>query len=143
VVANHARRGEDTAPYLPARYDELEMKLGHLEIKTPEGIVFSQPLAGPVTRFLAWMLDLFCISLLLMIVRFATGVLMLLSVDIAAALNVFMYFVVSIGYGIVLEWFWRGQTLGKRLVRIRVVGQRVRDGLGVDTEHESLHRRGA
>ena len=29
------------------------------------------------------------------------------------------------------------------LVRIRVVGQRIRDGLGVDTEHESLHGRGA
>ena len=25
------------------------------------------------------------------------------------------------GYGIVMEWFWRGQTIGKRLVRLRVM----------------------
>src|SRR5206468_9747860 len=31
------------------------------------------------------------------------------------------YFVVSIGYTITCEWSWRGQTLGKRLLRLRVV----------------------
>jgi len=29
-------------------------------------------------------------------------------------------FAISIGYAICLEWFWRGQTIGKRLLRIRV-----------------------
>ena len=36
-----------------------------LRIRTPEGIVFSQLLAGPVTRFLAWFIDLLCIMALL------------------------------------------------------------------------------
>ena len=31
------------------------------------------------------------------------------------------YFVVSIGYPIATEWYWRGQTLGKRLLRLRVM----------------------
>jgi hypothetical protein len=31
------------------------------------------------------------------------------------------YFVVSVGYGIALEWLWRGQTIGKRLFRLRVM----------------------
>ena len=32
-----------------------------------------------------------------------------------------LYFVVWIGYGILFEWFWRGQTPGKRLFRLRVM----------------------
>src|SRR5262249_14817359 len=31
------------------------------------------------------------------------------------------YFVISILYGIVAEWVWRGQTIGKRLLGLRVV----------------------
>ncbi len=31
------------------------------------------------------------------------------------------FFIVSIGYGILTEWYWRGQTLGKRLLRLRVL----------------------
>jgi len=36
-------------------------------------------------------------------------------------LMVLSYFVISIGYGILLEWIWRGQTMGKRVLRLRVV----------------------
>jgi uncharacterized RDD family membrane protein YckC len=45
----------------------------------------------------------------------------LLSPDWAKALGVALYFVISTGYGIVLEWRWRGQTLGKRLLGLRVI----------------------
>ena len=48
------------------------------------------------------------------------GVLGILSRDLAAAASILGYFVVSIGYGIALEWYWNGQTLGKRLLRLRV-----------------------
>ncbi len=34
-----------------------------------------------------------------------------------------MFFVMSIGYGMFLEWFWRGQTLGKRLLGLRVMDE--------------------
>jgi hypothetical protein len=44
-----------------------------------------------------------------------------LSLDLAQALMILMYFLVGIGYGILCEWGWRGQTLGKRLLKIRVV----------------------
>ncbi len=37
------------------------------------------------------------------------------------AVTVLMYFLVSVGYGIVLEWHWQGQTIGKRLLRLRVM----------------------
>ena len=41
-----------------------QSKINTLLIKTPEGIVFSLLLAGPVTRFLAWAVDLACIGAL-------------------------------------------------------------------------------
>lgn len=41
--------------------------------------------------------------------------------DVAAALTALAYFVISVGYGIGLDWFWNGQTLGKRVMRLKVV----------------------
>src|SRR5205823_2408687 len=49
------------------------------------------------------------------------GLLGLLGADFARAIIVLAYFVIQVGYGIVTEWFWRGQTLGKRLLRLRVM----------------------
>src|SRR5438552_16657251 len=90
-------------------------------IQTPEGIVFSVMLAGPVTRFLAWAVDMACIGALSSAVGSGLGFLGLLSPDLARGMAVLAGFVIQIGYGIVLEWFWRGQTLGKRLLRLRVM----------------------
>lgn len=45
----------------------------------------------------------------------------LLNPDFAAAVYVVSYFIFSIGYGLVCEWLLRGLTLGKKLVRLRVV----------------------
>lgn len=97
------------------------MRTATLQIRTAEGVVFSQQLAGPVSRFLAWIVDAFCISALMTIVSFASIVLGLLSWNFAAAFNAIAYFAISIGYGIVCEWNWRGQTVGKRFFRLRVV----------------------
>jgi len=97
------------------------MRTAQLQIRTPEGIVFSQWLAGPVTRFLAWLLDLACIGTMATLLGVALSVLQLLSPNLAGALFVLSYFIISIGYGIACEWGWRGQTLGKRVLRLRVV----------------------
>jgi uncharacterized RDD family membrane protein YckC len=97
------------------------LKTSTLFIRTPEGIVFSQLLAGPVTRFLAWLIDAFCISVLMMILSIAINLIGLLNANIALAFYAIAYFVVSIGYGIFFEWSMRGQTIGKKLLRLRVV----------------------
>ena len=44
-----------------------------------------------------------------------------LSWNLAGAFSTLAYFVISIGYGIACEWGWRGQTIGKRFFRLRVV----------------------
>jgi uncharacterized RDD family membrane protein YckC len=97
------------------------MKISSLTIRTPEGIVFSQSLAGPVTRFLAWLIDILCIGALLSVVGTVLGFLHVLDGNMATAAGTLGYFVVSFSYGIFLEWTWRGQTIGKKLFRLRVV----------------------
>ena len=52
-----------------------------------------------------------------------------LSLGLASALSVLGFFVISIGYGIAFEWLWRGQTVGKRIMGLRVMrtnGNRVK-----------------
>lgn len=92
-----------------------------LTIKTPEGVTFSMLLAGPVTRFLAWLLDAMMIMALSQTAGQLLGLLGLISRDLASAVIILAYFSISIGYGIFLEWYWRGQTIGKRLLRLRVM----------------------
>jgi uncharacterized RDD family membrane protein YckC len=97
------------------------VKTNVLLIRTPEGIVFSQVLAGPVTRFLAWLIDALCIVGILTLLATLMRLLELVSPGTAAAIHFVGYFVVSTGYGMTLEWLWRGQTIGKKLFRLRVV----------------------
>ncbi len=92
-----------------------------LLIRTPEGIVFSQLLAGPVTRCLAWLIDMVAIIAIAVGLGLATSLLGLVSEDFAQALATLLFFVTSTGYTMVLEWYWRGQTLGKRALRLRVM----------------------
>jgi len=97
------------------------MRTASLQIRTPEGIVFALSLAGPVTRFLAWWIDLMCIATVVTSFGAVLIPLQLLSPNLAAAIGTLLYFLIGIGYGVVCEWWWRGQTVGKRLFRLRVV----------------------
>lgn len=101
----------------------LQGKTNALTVKTPEGIAFSLLLAGPITRFLAWAVDVACILVIVQIVGVLLGVLGVISRDLALGVPIIAYFVISIGYGITMEWYWHGQTLGKRLLRLRVIDE--------------------
>lgn len=92
-----------------------------LTIRTPEGIVFAHQLASPVTRLLAWSVDLAVIAASVGALRTVLGLIAWLTPDLATAAGILLYFAVSVGYSIVAEWFWRGQTLGKKVLRLRVV----------------------
>jgi len=99
----------------------LSNRINTLLIKTPEGVEFSLRLAGPITRFLAWAIDLATIIAIISIINIFFAILGILSRDLAAAANIIGFFVVSIGYGILTEWYWQGQTLGKKILRLRVM----------------------
>jgi uncharacterized RDD family membrane protein YckC len=92
-----------------------------LTIQTPEGIRFHYHLASPVSRFLAWWIDAMIVAVLMTAVQSVLAVLAPLSTDIYQALLILIYFVLSIGYGIAMEWLRQGQTIGKRLLHLRVI----------------------
>jgi len=102
-----------------------------LIIETPEGVRFSLPLASPATRFLALTVDLAIIYALFIAITVGVSLLGVISHDIAGVVLILGYFVISIGYFLVCEWMWRGQTVGKRMLNLRVVDAR---GLRLETD---------
>jgi uncharacterized RDD family membrane protein YckC len=92
-----------------------------LRIQTPEGIVFPLLLAGPFTRFLAWAIDICCVLAGQTLIGLTLGQMRAISLDLVPAFLVISYFCLSIGYPILAEWYWRGQTLGKRVLGLRVM----------------------
>ncbi|HET6406629.1 MAG TPA: RDD family protein, partial [Chthoniobacteraceae bacterium] len=59
-----------------------------------------------------------------------------ISPDIWAGVIMISFLVLPIAYGVLLEWFWRGQTVGKRVFRLRVMDA---DGLRLQF-HQVLMR---
>jgi uncharacterized RDD family membrane protein YckC len=97
--------------------------LDSLVIQTPEGCRFSLPLAGPITRFLAWLIDLLIVLAIITAASIALSIFGVILGDLAGVLLLLAAFGVWFGYGIVLEWFWNGQTVGKKILRLRVVDE--------------------
>ncbi len=99
-------------------------------IRTPEGVVFSLPLAGLMSRVLARLIDMgimlavivslyFIFSVLGVITMFISA----LGTDVLLAILMVAVFFVMFGYNIIFEWFWKGQTPGKKVFRLRVVDE--------------------
>jgi uncharacterized RDD family membrane protein YckC len=103
--------------------------MDRLYIRTPEGIVFSLELADPLVRLVAWAFDLLIIAAVsvatLLVVSFF-GV--FIGPGLSATIAILSLFLMSTGYAIFFEYLWRGQTPGKRLLRLRVMDAR---GLGL------------
>src|SRR5580698_5978963 len=91
-----------------------------LVIHTPEGIEFALPLGGPFSRMLALIVDFAAIAAIESLIKKALAPLQGFA-DIQGALLVVIGFVLSLIYAMVSEWIWRGQTVGKRLMGLRVV----------------------
>ncbi len=92
-----------------------------LTIRTPEGIEFGLPLAGPVSRMLALVVDIAVVFVIGQTAEKILAPLGFLGKDFSEAIKVLAYFVISLVYMALAEWLWRGQTVGKRLLRLRVV----------------------
>ncbi|MFV0442530.1 MAG: RDD family protein [Planctomycetaceae bacterium] len=124
---------------------------GGVEFETPENVRIRYPVAGPGTRFLAWLLDWMlafvlsmALGILLLIIMAAAGTLEQLThgvdgADIERNAPQFaMYFVGilwivmafgSFAYFFLQELLFRGQTVGKRILNLRVVKA---DGFSLD-----------
>lgn len=91
-----------------------------LEIVTAEGVTLHLPLAGPVARALAWIVDLILVFGVIQLVGSIAGALGQVLPALSTLLGMLTGFAVLILYAAVLEWRWRGQTVGKRVLGLRV-----------------------
>ena len=91
-----------------------------IEILTPEGVTFALPLAGPVSRFLAWLIDFSVIVTAAGITAEMFAWLRPISPDLYSAFATILFFVLYVAGPMAQEWYWRGQTVGKRLFQLRV-----------------------
>jgi uncharacterized RDD family membrane protein YckC len=95
-----------------------------LDISTPEGVTFSLPLAGPVTRSVACFLDYAAMSIAWSMLRILLVPFLLMSADLGIGLRVLMEFIFIESARMLMELFWGGQTIGKRIMGLRVMDER-------------------
>jgi uncharacterized RDD family membrane protein YckC len=92
-------------------------------ITTPENVEFEFELAGVAIRALAWTIDLMVLIVLITTVACGLSMLTPLLGGIAEALIFLAIFLIQWGYATLLEWRWRGQTVGKRVLGLRVLSE--------------------
>jgi uncharacterized RDD family membrane protein YckC len=94
-----------------------------LTIATPEGVLFRLPLAGPASRLYAMLLDM---AIVLGTVN-GIGLLVYWIFAKAPGFGVMVItlaeFAIGFAYSALLEGYWNGQTVGKRLLHLRVIDQ--------------------
>ncbi len=87
------------------------------EVPTPEGIELSLHLAGPVSRALAWLIDLFLRLVALAALSVALGLLG----KLGAALMLILWFALEWLYPTAFEVWYGGATPGKRSLGLMVL----------------------
>lgn len=103
-----------------------------LEVETPEAVAFAYPLAGLGSRGMAAMIDAGMLALIIVAVIVVgltavtlagriSGQVLSIFAPWAIAVLIVVVFVTYWGYFIAGEVFRNGRTLGKRIMRIRVV----------------------
>ncbi|CAN5829401.1 hypothetical protein BH11VER1_BH11VER1_04330 [soil metagenome] len=94
-----------------------------LNITIPEGVSFSLPLAGPLTRSIAFFIDFAAMSAFLMALGPLFAAMQLMG-DAGAGMTILIQFIFIESSKMVMELLWRGQTLGKKVLGLRVVDER-------------------
>jgi uncharacterized RDD family membrane protein YckC len=95
-----------------------------LVVSTPERVAFQYEIAGIGSRFLAQFIDvvvIFVIQIVITVGAIALGGIFN-SGQVFALVELILTFILIAGYFLISEAAWNGQTLGKRYVRLRAVG---------------------
>jgi uncharacterized RDD family membrane protein YckC len=88
-----------------------------LHVRTPEGADLALPLAGPMPRAAAWLVDL----VIRMVAYLFMALLFALLGGVGTGLMLIGIFLLEWFYPVFFEAFWHGQTPGKRTMKIAVV----------------------
>ncbi len=94
-----------------------------IDIVTPENIEFTYRAAGPFRRLGAYLLDsLFCwIFVIVLLLVSTTAFAIIQSWGTGIMIGLVAWFFTTWFYGGVMEALWNGQTLGKRMLSLRVL----------------------
>jgi uncharacterized RDD family membrane protein YckC len=95
-----------------------------LVVATPERVSFDYQVAGLGTRTIAQVLDLLIVFGILIAVYFVAIAALVVGSDAATLIFLIGSFVVIFGYFWVSEALWSGQTVGKKALHLRAVGDR-------------------
>ena len=85
---------------------------------------------------MAYLVDLCVIATAATAIGYITSFIQIINRDAGTALYVLAYFLLTIGYGIGCEYWWRGQTLGKWLLGLRVM-----DASGLELQFSQIAMR--
>ena len=128
-------------------YDSSTEKLDcYARVITPENIAFEYALAGPFQRLPALLFDVIIRSVAFAAVVFALSMLMAF-LGMGATLGSLLVFVIFVGYfllswfyGIYFETYYNGRTIGKIIMKLRVIGVDGRPINGVQAALRNLLR---
>ena len=104
----------------------MTVAAGRLEVETPDHVVLRYDLAGAGNRGFAAVIDF----LIATVIAFTADVILAWAGAFNPA-NLFLFggltLIVTLGliwaYFILLEWLWNGQTIGKRVFKLRVINE--------------------
>jgi uncharacterized RDD family membrane protein YckC len=104
----------------------MTVAAGRLEVETSDHVVLRYDLAGAGNRGFAAVVDFAAASLIAIgvVVTYLTLAGALGSATLFMLVGFVILFALTViwAYFIVLEWIWNGQTIGKRLFGLRVIG---------------------
>ncbi|HXR97031.1 MAG TPA: RDD family protein [Terriglobales bacterium] len=107
---------------------------------TPEGFAFQIPLARVPLRCLAWLVDAVVIGTALQTISTILRPFEHWLPGLASAAGAGAAFLLLLLYAAGLEWFWGGQTVGKRVFGLRVMDMYGRPLTGVQVLSRNLLR---
>jgi uncharacterized RDD family membrane protein YckC len=102
----------------------MAVRMGRLEVETPDHVVLRYDLAGGGNRGFAALVDFVAASLIFVGSLYAFSTLSGVSAALAQPLFglwILVTFLLAWSYFVLLEWLWQGQTLGKRMYGLRVI----------------------
>jgi uncharacterized RDD family membrane protein YckC len=101
------------------------IRLGRLEVETPDHVTLRYDLAGAGNRGFAALIDFVAATLVLagMVALWVVLLRLVGATTLLPFIGIFFLvaFAIAWSYFILLEWLWGGQTLGKRIYRLRVI----------------------
>ena len=104
----------------------MAVQLGRLEVETSDHVILRYDLAGGGNRGFAALVDFIIASVIfvgaLFLMQQAVNLFGTGALTLSGAL-VLVTFFITWCYFVLLEWLWQGQTVGKRMYGLRVIGE--------------------